>query len=67
MTRNSRGKANVFAKGIRLIKKVIIKRIILEKRFSDYEGDITRVYSSGLLVIPVIILVIRNKLFIKDN
>ena len=67
MTRNSRSKANVFTKGIRLVKKVIIKRVVLEKRFSDYEEDITRGYSSDSLIILVITLVIRNELFIKGN
>jgi hypothetical protein len=67
VTRNSRSKANVFVKGIRLVKKVIIRRVVLEKRFSDYEKDIIRGYSSNSLVILVIIPVIHNKLFIKDN
>ena len=67
MTRNSRGETNVFAKGIRLVKKVIIRRVVLERCFSDYEEDITRGYSSNSLVILVVILVIRNKLFVKDN
>ena len=46
---------------------MIIKRIVLEKYFSDYKEDIIRGYSSGLLVILVITLVIYNKLFIKSN